>query len=284
MSEQKTGTITLTVPWHEEPVARADGTLWDGRDRTGAAKDGRSIAVMRADIGKAMLAAWQGEAATDYAKRLAEIDARASAATRGPWPSEEGWHNGGAPSRTWKIPARQDGAEVEMLAEDALFVEHAREDVPWLLVQHRAASEALAALGIPDDGRSLAERVADLGKTLRGALHDAGLLRDMQGRKCHDDHAVATARREADILKRAARAAAIAGGEVVPEDAGPEAVASALRRATERTKVTASDLGDALREAEAELAARADPNGTWAKLEALAGKVAGIADEVDTQG
>ena len=80
------------------------------------------------------------------------------------------------------------------------------------------------------------------------------------------------------------RAAAIAGGEVVPEDAGPEAVASALRRATERTKVTASDLGDALREAEAELAARADPNGTWAKLEALAGKVAGIADEVDTQG
>ncbi len=61
MSEQKTGTITLTVPWHEEPVARADGTLWDGRDRTGAAKDGRSIAVLHADIGKALLAAWPGE-------------------------------------------------------------------------------------------------------------------------------------------------------------------------------------------------------------------------------
>lgn len=37
-------TITLTVPYHEDPIRRADGALWDGRDRTGAAKNGRSIA------------------------------------------------------------------------------------------------------------------------------------------------------------------------------------------------------------------------------------------------
>ena len=59
MTERRT--ITLTVPFHEDPVARADGALWDGRDRTGAAKDGRSIAVLHADIGKAVLAAWPGE-------------------------------------------------------------------------------------------------------------------------------------------------------------------------------------------------------------------------------
>lgn len=76
MTERRT--ITLTVPYHEDPIRRADGTLWDGTGRTGAAKDGRSIAVLHADIGKALLAAWPGEPATDYAKRLAEIEAWAA--------------------------------------------------------------------------------------------------------------------------------------------------------------------------------------------------------------
>jgi hypothetical protein len=80
------------------------------------------------------------EPTTDYAKKLAEIEAR---------------------ERTWRIPARQDGAEVEMLAEDALFVEHAREDVPWLLAQLHAVETALAAAGIPSDGRAPAERIAE---------------------------------------------------------------------------------------------------------------------------
>ncbi len=101
------------------------------------------------------------EPTTDYAKKLAEIEARERAATKGPWPSEAGWNNGGTPSRTWRIPARQDGAEVEMLAEDALFVEHAREDVPWLLAQLHAVETALAAAGIPSDGRAPAERIAE---------------------------------------------------------------------------------------------------------------------------
>ena len=256
MTERRT--VTLTVPFYDDPIRRADGALWDGRDRTGAAKDGRSIAVLHVDIGKALLASWPGEPASDYAKRLAEIEAEVARRAK-PLPFYYG-----------KVTA--------VLHEDR------RDDLGWLLGQLRATSDALAALGIPADGRPLAERMADLGKTLRGALHDAGLLRDMQGRKCHDDHAVAAARRDADILKRAARAAAIAGGEDVPEDAGPEAVAAALRRSTERAKVTAADLGDALREAQAELARRADPNGTWAKLEALAGKAAGIAAEVDSKG
>lgn len=266
MSEQKT--ITLTVPFRDDPIRRADGALWDGTGRTGAAKDGRSIAVLHADIGAALLASWPGEATSDYAKRLAEIEATFAA-----WD----WHcdDDADPANDPGVGAVQALRDLEGSSPHQLR---------WLLAQHRAASEALAALGIPDDGRPLAERMADLGKTLRGALHDAGLLRDMQGRKCHDDHAVAAARRDADILKRAARAAAIAGGEDVPEDAGPEAVAAALRRSTERAKVTAADLGDALREAQAELARRADPNGTWAKLEALAGKAAGIAAEVDSKG
>lgn len=109
------------------------------------------------------------EPTTDYAKKLAEIEARERAATKGPWPSEAGWNNGGTPSRTWRIPARQDGAEVEMLAEDALFVEHAREDVPWLLAQLHAVETALAAAGIPSDGRAPAERVESLAAALRAA-------------------------------------------------------------------------------------------------------------------
>jgi hypothetical protein len=150
MSEQKT--VTLTVPYHEDPVRRADGALWDGIGRTGAAKDGRSIAVLRADIGKALLASWPGEPAGDYAKRLAEIETEVARRAK-PLPFYYG-----------KVTA--------VLREDR------RDDLGWLLGQLRATS-------------------------------------------------------------------------------------------------------DALRETQAELAARADPNGTWAKLDALAGKVAGIVDEVD---
>lgn len=135
--------ITLTVPYTEDPLARADGALWDGRDRTGAAKDGRSIAVLHADIGKALLASWPGEPATDYAKRLAEIEAEVARRAK-PLPFYYG-----------KVTA--------VLHEDR------RDDLGWLLGQLRATSEALAALGIPDDGRPLAERVGDLGKRLHGA-------------------------------------------------------------------------------------------------------------------
>lgn len=65
--------------------------------------------------------------------RIAEALERCERATPGPWLSEAGWNNAGMPSRTWKVPGRNDGLEIEMLAGDALFVEHARTDLPSAL-------------------------------------------------------------------------------------------------------------------------------------------------------
>lgn len=65
----------------------------------------------------------------DYAKRLAEIEAR---------------HN-------------DDAHDVHHMLRS-----EAHEARGWLLSQVHAASDALNALGIPDDGRSLAERIGDL--------------------------------------------------------------------------------------------------------------------------
>ena len=69
---------------------------------------------------------------TDYAKKLAAIDARI---------------------------ALYDGGPIEK--------EHA--DRGWLLAQLRAVETALTAAGIPSDGRAPAERIGDLAEALRAA-------------------------------------------------------------------------------------------------------------------
>ncbi len=175
MSEHKT--ITLTVPYHDDPIRRADGALWDGRDRTGAAKDGRSIAVLHVDIGKALLASWPGEPASDYAKRLAEIEAEVARRAK-PLPFYYG-----------KVTA--------VLHEDR------RDDLGWLLGQLRATSEALAALGIPDDGRPLAERVGDLAQGRRQDLADLAAL-GADDATIGEDRPCFTGSKEATIAKLAA--------------------------------------------------------------------------------
>lgn len=96
---------------------------------------------------------------TDHTKRLAEIEARERAATKGPW----GVDGGGdilAPGH----PEDHDG---RLLFEsdpsnrydpaNSHFVVGAREDVPWLLGEYRAASEVLDAAGAP--AGPLGERV-----------------------------------------------------------------------------------------------------------------------------
>lgn len=114
--------------------------------------------------------------------------------------------------------------------------------VPVLLDEVLDAERALTAAGIPDDGRPLAERVESLLKRLRGAEHDARLLRRMQDMKAHDDLATSSARAEVDILKRATRAAAITLGAQVPEDTGPEALAQALRDGVETAQTAQATL------------------------------------------
>lgn len=80
---------------------------------------------------RARLRDLEGDTA-DHAKRLAEIEALAAIAATSPWTA-------------WRL---------------------VRDHLPWLLAEHRAASEALAAAGIPDDGRGLAERVKALAAAL----------------------------------------------------------------------------------------------------------------------
>ncbi len=83
---------------------------------------------------------------------LKAIRERVEAATKGPWRQEYGYNNGGMATGFFFIPEHSAGKSVEMLADDAAFIAHAREDVPALLAEVdrlRAALASLAALHGP---------------------------------------------------------------------------------------------------------------------------------------
>ena len=65
---------------------------------------------------------------------LNAIEARAKAATRGPW-YEEGW-----------FTENEDGDYVEIEPADAAFSTHAREDIPALLAEVKRQAAELAAV------------------------------------------------------------------------------------------------------------------------------------------
>ena len=82
---------------------------------------------------------------TDYAKRLAEIEA-------------------------WTVRLDADVIDAMAPEEVANDLELAvASHVPWLLAQLRAVETALAAAGLPDDGRAPAERVESLATAFRAA-------------------------------------------------------------------------------------------------------------------
>ncbi len=99
--------------------------------------------------------------------RLAVVDIRArgalemaSKATAGPWEANHGYNNGGCPTAFFKIPAHNQGGEVEMLADDAFLCAAAREDVPAL---------AAAVLALSAEVRRLRAEQAATAKVLAGA-------------------------------------------------------------------------------------------------------------------
>ncbi len=115
---------------------------------------------------------------SDHAKRLAEIEALIAGVPGGVWSWEE--HSGsrwtlyvnrGEPiDPDWPagICNRQHGLNILRGDEGTFdgnganlraFIVGAREALSWLLAERRAASDALTAAGITDDGRTLAERV-----------------------------------------------------------------------------------------------------------------------------
>ena len=180
------GAITITVPF----VVRETGF---DEDDTGSVSNGfdrwltinrarREVRIAQADIGKAVLAAWPGEHVSDYGKRLAAIEGRASAATKGPWKwwtsnshrrlTSEGGHVGGiAYGET-----QHDGCDNIVISDaDMAFTEHAREDIPWLLAQLRAVREAFVTLGHrPCSCEAPAESVTTLGRIWKDAVGRVG--------------------------------------------------------------------------------------------------------------
>lgn len=138
MSEQtKKKCIAIRVPVEIVATAKEMGTafLTGACPRFGAVvAEGRAALVRSEDVAREILAAWPSEPTTDYAKRLAEIEAN-SARCENKFPERVG---------EWSEPYR---------------------DRAWLLAQLRAASEALTAagitaVGIPSDSWPLAERIS----------------------------------------------------------------------------------------------------------------------------
>src|SRR5690242_14596194 len=78
---------------------------------------------------------------------LSAIRLRIDAATRGPWTSEPGYNNAGMPTRFFRIPGHNGNAEVEMLADDASFITHARDDVPKLVERIAELEAKLRSVG-----------------------------------------------------------------------------------------------------------------------------------------
>lgn len=126
------------------------------------------------------------------------------------------------------IQARHDAAE-DGRRMDIGEGWQAHDDRGVLLDEIREADAALVAIGIADDGRTLAERI--------GALRYAADWRqkwdDLRRAKDADDITRAQVTHGLDILRRAALAAAATLGEEVPEDAGPETIAAALRESVD---------------------------------------------------
>ena len=92
---------------------------------------------------------------------LNAIEARAKAATRGPW-YEEGW-----------FTENEDGDYVEIEPADAAFSAHAREDIPALLAEvKRQAAELAAVTAERDDAVRHMKIIAD---TYRENVGDDGI-------------------------------------------------------------------------------------------------------------
>ena len=75
-----------------------------------------------------------------------ELRALLAAATPGPWVQHYGFNNAGMPTAFFVIPAHNDGATVEMLADDAALIVALRNAAPALLDERDALRAQVAAL------------------------------------------------------------------------------------------------------------------------------------------
>ena len=97
---------------------------------------------------------------TETTARAALIATRAEAATEGPWSwwnlegVDQGWDDNGpnlyGPTDGVIGAWGHDAWGVNVLAEDAFFIAHARDDIPWLLERLARATDALARIASLD--------------------------------------------------------------------------------------------------------------------------------------
>lgn len=125
---------------------------------------------------------------TGNERRLAEIEARAAAATAGPWQANHGfcWTDGDP----WNITPGENTAGPLVwgtfsrglpLLDDLAFAAHAREDVPWLIEELRETRERLGLLqarvrdrdALVARHRIVITKCERAKKSLRGELHRA---------------------------------------------------------------------------------------------------------------
>jgi hypothetical protein len=109
---------------------------------------------------------------------------------------------------------------------------------------------ALDVIGQHTKGRPLKDRIEDLGRMLRIATSQA---HDRAAERTHDTIAKASAQSDADVLRRAGLAAIATMGGKVPEDAGPQTIASTLRDLVNDSEEAGRDFAETQRKMQAEI-------------------------------
>jgi len=164
--------ITITVPYEESTRRLFDASgidYDDGRLAIWVRRSEVDRRVRASDIQAAIERAWPA-AESDRAKRLVEIEARHEAIGEDP---------GGTPAMDLG-GGRQAHEDRGVLLDElrAAYTETAPPHAPWLLHEIREADTALTALGVPDDGRPLAERIRALHQRDLDELHAADKVVD----------------------------------------------------------------------------------------------------------
>ena len=284
MSEQ-TKWITITVPYTTrelsfEVMDRGWSRAHDGSMSITAIRGRREVRVELNDVYPAIeRAAWPAEPATDWQERVLnevlllpiskereERERCAAEIVRYGIPAvafaiDRAWNEGAdaernAAARAAKVTPTTDWAKrlaeivewaAHMSQDPDFLVVAAWEHVPWLLAQLRAVDAAITAAGIPDDGRAPAERA----KVLADGYRYAESYRTSweQQRTLRDAETItrATAQDGLDVLRRAGLAAIATLGGTVPEDAGPETIASTLRELVENARAREGAIAATLR-------------------------------------
>jgi hypothetical protein len=108
-------------------------TLWGS-----VAPEGREALCRIVDEHRALSPSTPPPAEGEVLARLDEIEARANAASEGPWSQGDTEEHGSGRDDAVYLPNDDWLCDPMACVEDAAFIAHARQDIPWLIAQLRA--------------------------------------------------------------------------------------------------------------------------------------------------